>query len=143
MRPGGINIIPGRVEFSLDLRDIDEGVRDRVEERILERAAEACRARGVGMETELLQRMAPAPCSEKVRGAIERACRKIGVRPFALASGAAHDGMQLVDLCPMGMIFVRSRDGVSHSPDEWSSREDCEAGAEVLYRVVLDLASGG
>jgi allantoate deiminase len=43
----------------------------------------------------------------------------------------------------MGMIFVRSRDGVSHSPDEWSSREDCEAGAEVLYRVVLDLASGG
>jgi allantoate deiminase len=141
LRPGGINIIPGRVEFSLDLRDIDEEVRDRVEERILERAAEACRGRGVGMETELLQRMAPAPCSETVRGAVERACREIGVRPFALASGAAHDGMQLADLCPMGMIFVRSRDGVSHSPDEWSSKEDCEAGAEVLYRVVLDLAN--
>lgn len=60
--------------------------------------------------------------------------------PFRLASGATHDGMQLVDLCPMGMTFVRSRDGVS--PDEWSSREDCGAGAEVLYRVVLDLASG-
>jgi len=85
------------------------------------------------METELLQRMTPAPCSETVRGAVERACREIGVRPFALASGAAHDGMQLVDLCPRGMTFVRSRDGVSHNPDEWSSGEDC--GAEVLYRV--------
>jgi allantoate deiminase len=142
LRPGGINILPGRVEFSLDLRDIDEEVRDRVEERILERAAGACRARGVGMQTEVLQRMAPAPCSETVRGAVERACREIGVRPFALASGAAHDGMQLAGLCPMGMVFVRSRDGVSHSPDEWSSREDCETGAEVLYRVVLDLANG-
>ena len=142
VRPGGINIIPGRVEFSLDLRDIDEGVRDRVEEIILERAGEVCRGRGVGMETQLLQRMAPAPCSGTVRGAVEEACREIGVRPFALASGAAHDGMQLVDLCPMGMVFVRSRGGVSHSPDEWSSREDCEAGAGVLYRVVLDLANG-
>ena len=93
------------------------------------------------METELLQRMTPAPCSETVRGAVERACREIGVRPFALASGAAHDGMQLADLCPMGMIFVRSRAGVSHSPDEWSSKEDCEAGAEVLYCAVLDLAN--
>ncbi len=140
MRPGGINIIPGRVEFSLDLRDIDEEVRDRLEARILELAAEACRGRGGRMETELLQRMTPAPCSETVRGSVERACREIGVRPFVLASSAAHDGMQLVDLCPMGMTFVRSRDGVS--PDEWSSREDCGAGAEVLYRVVLDLASG-
>lgn len=142
LRPGGINIIPGRVEFSLDLRDIDEEVRDRVEERILERAEEVCHRRGVGMETELLQRMAPASCSEMVRGAVEEACRAIGVRPYALASGAAHDAMQLVDLCPMGMAFVASRDGVSHSPDEWSSKEDCETGAEVLYRVILDLAKG-
>ena len=141
MRPGGINIIPGRVEFSLDLRDIDEEVRDRLEARILELAAEACRGRGVGMETELLQRMTPAPCSETARGTVERACREIGVPPFALASGVAHDGMQLVDLCPMGMTFVRSRAGISHNPDERSSREDCEAGAEVLYRAVLDLAN--
>jgi allantoate deiminase len=142
LRPGGINIIPGLVEFSLDLRDIDERVRDDVEGSILERAEEVCRRRGIGLDTEELQRMAPAPCSDVVRGVAERACREIGVHPFALASGAAHDGMQLVDLCPIGMVFIRSRDGVSHSPDEWSSREDCETGAEVLYRVVLNLAKG-
>jgi allantoate deiminase len=142
LEPGGINIIPGRVEFSLDLRDIDEGVRDRVERRILEGAEEICGRRGVGLEIETLQRLAPAPCSELVRGAAERACERVGIRPHALPSGAGHDGMQLTDLCPMGMIFVRSKSGVSHNPDEWSTKEDCAAGASVLYRTVLDLAGG-
>jgi len=141
VEPGGINIIPGRVELSLDLRDIDEETRDVVEERILERAREVCEKRDVGFETEVLQRMVPASCSETVRGAARTACEKLGIRPYALASGAAHDGMQLVELCPMGMIFIRSKNGVSHSPDEWSSKGDCTAGANVLYHTVLQLAS--
>jgi allantoate deiminase len=140
LEPGGINIIPGKVRFSLDLRDIDEGVRDGIEGRIMEGAEEACRRRGVALEVETLQRLAPAPCSRSVRGAVERACERLDIRPHALPSGAGHDGMQLTDLCPMGMIFVRSKGGVSHNPDEWSSREDCAAGAEVLYHTVLDLA---
>src|ERR687893_1706080 len=140
LEPGGINIIPGKVRFSLDLRDIDEKVRDRVEGRIMEGAEEICRRRGVELEVDTLQRLAPAPCSELVRGAAERACERLGIRPHALPSGAGHDGMQLTDLCPMGMIFVRSKNGVSHNPDEWSSQEDCATGANVLYHTVLDLA---
>jgi allantoate deiminase len=143
LEPGGINIIPGRVELSLDLRDIDEGVRDRVEGRILEGVQEICRRRGVALEIETLQRLAPAPCSELVRDAVAGACERVGIRPHALPSGAGHDGMQLTGLCPMGMIFVRSRNGVSHSPDEWSSPDDCAAGGDVLYWTVLDLAGGG
>jgi allantoate deiminase len=143
VEPGGINIIPGRVEFSLDLRDIDEEVRDRVETRILEGAREISERRGVGLEIEKLQRLAPAPCSELVRDAAARACEKVGIRAHALPSGAGHDGMQLTELCPMGMIFVRSRDGVSHSPEEWSTKEDCATGSHVLYWTVLDLAGGG
>jgi allantoate deiminase len=141
VEPGGINIIPGRVEISLDLRDIEERTRDLVEERILQRAREVCEKRGVGFETEVLQWMAPTSCSETVLGAARAACEKLGIRPHELASGAAHDGMQLVELCPMGMIFIRSKNGVSHSPDEWSSKEDCTAGGNVLYHTVLDLAS--
>src|SRR5919199_2416968 len=133
LEPGGINIIPGRVEFSLDLRDIDEGVRDSVESRIMEGAGEVCRRRSVELEVETLQRLAPAPCSELVRGAAQRACERLGLGVRALPSGAGHDGMQLTDLCEMGMIFVRSRDGISHSPEEWSSREDCAAGGDALY----------
>jgi allantoate deiminase len=142
VEPGGINIIPGKARFSLDLRDIDERVRDRVEGRILEVAEEACRRRGVGLETETLQRLAPAPCSDLVRDAAQRACERLGIRPHALPSGAGHDGMQFTDLCPMGMIFVRSKNGISHNPDEWSSQDDCAIGADVLYYAVLDLAGG-
>lgn len=141
VEPGGINIIPGRVELSLDLRDIDEETRDLVEGRILQRTREVCEKRAVVFETEILQRMAPASCSEKVRRAAESACEMIGIGPYSLASGAAHDGMQLAGLCDMGMIFIRSRNGVSHSPDEWSSMEDCALGANVLYHTVLALAS--
>jgi allantoate deiminase len=140
VRPGGINIIPGRVDFSVDLRDIDVAVRDGVEGRIRERAGQICDRRGVGLDVEELQRLDPAPCSEEVRGVIADACEEVGIRPHSLPSGAGHDGMHLASLCPMGMIFVRSRDGVSHNPEEWSSREDCEAGCDVLYRSVLGLA---
>jgi allantoate deiminase len=143
LEPGGINIIPGRVEFSLDLRDIDEGVRDGVERRIREGARELCRRRGVALEVEVLQRIPPAPCSELVMDAAGRAFERLGIRPHALPSGAGHDGMHLAGLCPIGMIFVRSRDGVSHSPEEWSTKEDCAAGGDALYWTVLDLAGGG
>ncbi len=143
LEPGGINIIPGRVEFSLDLRDIDEGVRDGVERRIREGAQEICHRRGVALEVEVLQRMPPAPCSELVMDAAGRAFERLGIRPHALPSGAGHDGMHLTGLCPIGMIFVRSRDGVSHSPEEWSTKEDCAAGGDALYWMVLDLAGGG
>ncbi len=142
LEPGGINIIPGKVRFSLDLRDIDEEIRNRVEGHILEGAEEICRRRGVGLEIETLQRLAPAPCSDLVRDAAERACERLGIRPHALPSGAGHDGMQLTDLCPMGVIFVRSKNGISHNPDEWSSQEDCAAGSNILYLTVLNLAGG-
>jgi len=141
--PGGINIIPGEVEFTLDLRDIDEGVRDEVERRIVERARSLCEERSIGLSVGTLQRVAPAPCSELVQNAAEAACKELGLEPYYLASGAGHDSMQLKDLCPMGMIFVRSKNGVSHSPDEWSSKEDCTAGGNVLCCTVLDLAGGG
>jgi allantoate deiminase len=130
------------VRFSLDLRDIDEEIRDRVEGHILEGAEEICRRRGVGLEIETLQRLTPAPCSDLVRDAAERACERLGIRPHALPSGAGHDGMQLTDLCPMGVIFVRSKNGISHNPDEWSSQEDCAAGSNILYLTVLNLAGG-
>jgi allantoate deiminase len=142
-RPGGINIIPGRVELSLDLRDIDEAARDGVEGRIRERAGEACGRRGIGLEFEEIQRLPPAPCSGEIRAAIAAACEGEGIRPYSLPSGAGHDGMHVAGLCPMGMIFVRSRDGISHNPREWSSPEDCEAGCKVLYSAVLDVADRG
>ena len=99
-----------------------------------------CEKRGVELETKTLQRLLPAPCSTLVRDAAREACGELGFEPFELASGAGHDGMHLTELCPIGMIFVRSREGISHNPAEYSSKEDCAAGAEVLYRTLLKLA---
>ncbi|OQP03441.1 Zn-dependent hydrolase [Geobacillus sp. 44B] len=140
--PGGINIIPERVEFVLDLRDLDAAVRDNVLQSINEQAQKIGKERNVKVTTELLQEMPPVLCSELVQNAAKEACQKLGLDVFSLPSGASHDGVQLVGLCPIGMIFVRSQDGVSHSPDEWSTKEDCAAGANVLYHTVLRLATG-
>ncbi|MGG1677109.1 Zn-dependent hydrolase [Neobacillus sp. NRS-1170] len=138
--PGGINIIPGHVEFSLDLRDIDETVRDGVENQIRKAAAKICDNQGVKLTIEDLQRVAPAPCSDLIKNAANEAFETLGLKVHFLLSGAGHDGMQLMDLCPMGMIFIRSKNGISHDPAEWSSKEDCVDGANVLYQTVLKLA---
>ncbi|MFY0545888.1 Zn-dependent hydrolase [Brevibacillus sp. H7] len=140
VKPGGINVIPGQVEFTLDLRDIDEQVRTELENQIISNARKICDERGVAIHIETLQRVAPAPCSQEIRETIEWACEKIGRKTMTLPSGAGHDGMQFKDFCPIGMIFVRSKDGISHNPAEWSSKEDCGDGANVLYHTVLRLA---
>lgn len=138
--PGGINIIPGRVEFTLDLRDTSQEVSDQVEAAIFKDLARVCQERGVQLETELLQRIPPAPCSKEFQSAAKEACKKIGLQYFCLPSGAGHDAMQMVNICPIGMIFIRSKDGISHNPAEWSSSEDCADGVNVLYHVLLDTA---
>ncbi|WP_025948772.1 hydantoinase/carbamoylase family amidase [Geobacillus thermocatenulatus] len=140
--PGGINVIPERVEFVLDLRDLKAEVRDQVWNAIAAQAETIAKERNVRLTTERLQEMSPVLCSDEVKRAAEAACRKLGYPPFWLPSGAAHDGVQLAPLCPIGMIFVRSQDGVSHSPAEWSTKEDCAAGASVLYHTVWQLAQG-
>lgn len=140
--PGGVNIIPGRVEFTLDLRDVDIQVRDQVEQAIMAEAEAICAKRGVKLQVELLQRINPAVCSEEIRSAIQAACAAEGLETITLPSGAGHDCMQLTELCPVGMIFARSKDGISHNPAEYTSKEDCGNGAQVLYRTVLSMASG-
>ncbi|MFD2369007.1 Zn-dependent hydrolase [Brevibacillus sp. GCM10020057] len=140
--PGGVNIIPGRVEFTLDLRDVNIAIRDQVEQAILGEAEAICARRGVRLQVELLQRINPAVCSEDIQAAIRAACAAEGLETVTLPSGAGHDCMQLTGLCPVGMIFARSKDGISHNLAEYTSKEDCGRGAQVLYRTVLSLANG-
>lgn len=138
--PGGINIIPGTVEFTLDLRDISQDVSEQVEKEIFKEFGRICEERGVELYTEILQRIPPAPCSEEFQRAAQRGFHKMGLKPFTLPSGAGHDAMQMINICPIGMIFVRSKNGISHNPAEWSSLEDCVDGVNVLYHNLLDLA---
>lgn len=140
LSPGGVNIIPGRVELTVDLRDIDEGTRDEAERRIRQEASEICRARGITLDSEILQRVSPVACAELVKNAAIAACEQTGVQAYTLPSGAGHDAMHLAELCPIGMIFARSQAGISHNPAEYTSQEDCVEAAELLLHTLLNLA---
>lgn len=141
VKPGGVNVIPGQVEFTLDLRDIDEQVRNQLEQQLVTYAQELCQEREITLQVETLQRVAPAPCSSVIQEIMQQACLTNGLKTTILPSGAGHDGMQLKELCPIGMIFIRSKDGISHNPAECSSPEDCADGANVLFHTVLRLGS--
>ncbi len=139
--PGGVNVIPGKVKFSLDARNQKATLRDEMFAAIEKRAKEICEARGIQMEIELLMKDKDGtPCAPHVQEAVVKACEKSGQTVFKMPSGAGHDSTAFGNFCPMGMIFIRSKDGISHSKVEWSTKEDCEAGANVLYHTMVELA---
>jgi allantoate deiminase len=96
-----------------------------------------CEQRGITWRVEDYQRVLPNLCSDDLQNTIASACKLAKVDPVYMLSGAGHDALQFRGVCPIGMIFVRSKDGISHNPNEWSSMEDCEKGAELLYHTVL------
>lgn len=140
VEPGGINVIPEKTTFTLDLRHINEEIRNELEQNITSFSQKLCEENTLSLEIETLQRVLPAPCSKEIQSIIESSFTGLSLTPYFLPSGAGHDGMQFHSLCPIGMIFVRSKNGLSHHPDEWSSKEDCGVGATILYDTVYRLA---
>lgn len=138
--PGGINIVPGRVEFTLDVRDLNSDVLNALVGSILEKAHEVASCRRVSLQVHQLEHLEPVPCSDRIQEVIRQAFLKQGCTPFSLGSGAGHDGMQFAGRFPIGMIFVRSRHGISHNPAEWTSPEDCALGAEILLETIQALS---
>jgi N-carbamoyl-L-amino-acid hydrolase len=141
VEPGARNIIPGRVEFPVELRDLDRAKTERIWARIQQRFAQIAREENVSIECAPLQADDPALTDSRIRDAIRQAARDAGYSTLDMPSGAGHDAQQIARLAPIGMIFVPSRDGISHSPREYSSPEDVANGAEVLYRAILLLDS--
>ncbi|WP_428911756.1 Zn-dependent hydrolase [Niallia sp. Krafla_26] len=137
--PNGTNVIPGYTEFTIDIRHVQENMRDQLEQDIKKTIETIATDRELTYNIEVLQRVSPAPCSEEIQTAIKSSIEELGVPTVALPSGAGHDGMQFKDTWPIGMIFVRSKDGLSHNPREFSSEEDVVLGTEVLYRTLLKL----
>lgn len=139
--PGAINVIPGEVTLEVDVRDVDEAVRTAVVESFVAATAEIATRRGLELEHEVIVREPPAPCAESVVEAARRACTELGTPYLEVASGAYHDAMVLARTMPMGMIFVPSVGGVSHSPLEHTEPADIAQGVEVLARALAHLAA--
>jgi len=141
IEPGASNVIPGRVTFPVELRDLDKQKIDRIAARILQRFEEISRQEIVQISCGAPDFHAPALTAKSFQDAIRASAGEAGLRTLDLPSGAGHDAQNAARFAPVGMIFVPSRGGISHSPLEYTSPEQAANGAEVLYRTLLKLDS--
>jgi allantoate deiminase len=139
VKPNGVNVIPGEVEWTIDIRDIDEEKRNNLEKDIQQFAEMIANERQLELHVSELQRVEPVHCDEIIQQAIKESIEDVGERVISLPSGAGHDAMQFKDRFPIGMIFVRSKDGISHNPKEFTSVEDIEKATKVLYTSIVKL----
>ena len=137
--PNSPNVIPGRVTMSVELRDLSEQTIHALGEEIRAKAGAIARETGTEIAMKLASRNPPALAHAGMQRAIERAADGLGLAARRLPSGAGHDAQMIAALCPMGMIFVPSIGGISHSPLERTAWEDCARGAAVLLNAVLDI----
>ena len=139
--PNSANVIPGLAQLSVELRDLDPRKLAAMMDDIRARAREIASTTGTTIEFRELARAAPAVATTEVQRAIERAAASLTLGATRLPSMAGHDAQMMALLGPMGMIFVPSVGGVSHSPKELTRWEDCANGADVLLRTILEMDS--
>jgi N-carbamoyl-L-amino-acid hydrolase len=139
--PGAPNVIPGRVVCSLELRDLDEQKIVMLFDRIQEEARRIGSDTGTSFELTPTLRNVPALCDTRIRAIIGDVARERRLSTRLMPSGAGHDAQSMAILAPVGMIFVPSVDGISHSPREFSRPEDITNGANVLLDVVRRIDS--
>jgi len=137
VEPGAVNVIPGRVQFPIELRDLDTAKIDRMWQHIQERLKQTDTEENVETSCTQFDDAQPASADPTVKSAIAAAAKSLGLATMDLPSGATQDAQNIAKVAPMGMIFVPSHDGISHSPKEFTSWQDCANGAEVLYRTIL------
>ena len=137
--PGAFNIVPGKVTTSLGLRDLDAAKVQMMFEKIQMEVRQIEAATGTKFDFKQVNSSQPAPTDEQFRSAIQDAAKQMGLTTKLMASGAGHDAQEIAHLCPVGMIFVPSRDGISHSPREFSEPVDITNGANVLLHTLLKL----
>jgi beta-ureidopropionase / N-carbamoyl-L-amino-acid hydrolase len=137
--PNSPNVIPGLARLSIELRDLSSQKLVAMMDDIRARAREIAANTQTAIEFTQTMRAAPAGADGDVQRAIERAGQALGLGTTRLPSGAGHDAQMMAQLGPMGMIFVPSVGGVSHSPKELTRWEDCARGADALLRTVLEM----
>lgn len=137
--PGAYNVIPGRVTFGLEQRDLDDAKILALHRRIISGCTRIAGAGGTVLTERATRAISPALTAPAIRGVIGDSAGRLGFSSTALPSGAGHDAQKMAELGPVGMIFIPSQDGISHSPKEFSKPADIENGANVLLHALLRL----
>lgn len=144
--PGGVNVVPGCVEMSLDLRAETDELRDAVLEETLGTIRGFCTERGLTLEVEQIHEASAVRCAPHLMDAVRTGIRSVGDgaggddAPLELFSRAGHDAMAMAALTDIGMLFVRCADGISHHPDESVTTEDVAAALDAFEAATLAAA---
>src|ERR1700681_3747961 len=134
--PGATNVIPGQVSFTIDLRAPPDAPRKRALAHTVRQMEVVNRARKRVLEVDVSQENRTVPCAPWLKAQVAEAVAAEGYRVFELPSGAGHDGMAMIAIADVAMLFVRCRGGISHHPDEHVETADADAGARVLLRLI-------
>ncbi|MFS0689975.1 M20 family metallo-hydrolase [Sporosarcina sp. 179-K 8C2 HS] len=140
--PNARAIVPERVIFTIDLRDINLDRRNRYEAQLRDLIEKTAQENGLQFTIYEDTNISPEPCSEGVLDVMREESKAMGLGIVPeLTSGAFHDALSMAQDCKIAMIFVRSKDGISHDPAEFSTYEDIAAGTELLYRTAVKIAT--
>lgn len=136
VHPNSLNVVPGGVNLTIDLRD---GNNDRIEAMKREaesRVKEICAGRGVDVDVRVVSSSPAVTLDDGVISGLSEAATSLGIEHKIMPSGAGHDAMNFADLCPTGMIFIPCENGVSHSPEEKADYADAVLGAQIMLEFL-------
>jgi N-carbamoyl-L-amino-acid hydrolase len=140
VQPGSFSVVPGKVDFTLDVRSASGETLETLDRELQALAEDIASTRGVSFHSRIIDRTVPVSLSGRIIGVIEEECRRIGYPSMRITSGAGHDAQIISGLAEAGMIFIPCRDGISHAPDEMISWEDLDKGANLLLQTLVRLA---
>ncbi|SDJ52985.1 Zn-dependent hydrolase [Salimicrobium halophilum] len=137
---GAMNVVPGEVAFKVDIRGLDIASKQRVIAAIESESSVLESEKGMTISMEVLSDEEPILLDSEIQEVLKGACASVDIDPLYIPSGAGHDAMNMAKICPTGLLFVPSRNGISHNPEEFTPIEDFVTGADVLEQAVMKLA---
>lgn len=138
--PGAMNVVPGYAEIKVDIRGIYKDSIERVLNNFINGIKEVEKNRQLKITWEIISSEDPALTDKTIQKILADNCKTLGLDYMFMYSGAGHDAMNMAKICPTGMIFVPSKNGLSHNPNEFTSMDEIYKGATLLEKTLLDLA---
>jgi len=137
--PGAVNIVPGKVHFTFETRSRNEQKVEHIVNSVENFLKEKCKD-GLTFNIKKILLKKPTPLSQEIISTMEGNAKKLNLNYKNMISGAGHDAMFIREIADTGMVFVPSKNGRSHCPEEWTDYEKIKVGTELIYKTVLDLA---
>lgn len=141
VEPGSLTTVPGQARLYLDVRDVDSERQRELADNLLDEAVRISARRGLEFSAALISDQSPVVLHQSLRERLAHAAEERGLGFCILPSGAGHDAAHVASIAPTGMVFVPSRNGVSHAPQEWSSAESIARGAETIAAALIKFDS--